>query len=252
MILLSSPAKTQDFDTKWSSVVKTEPEFLKEASKIVVQLKEMSVSQLAKVMSVSPKLAELNYDRYQKWTAADHLKSGKPAVLAYKGDIFKQMHPKKYTKDQQLYAQHSTRFLTGLYGMLRAYDLMLPYRLEMKAPVSIGTAKDLNHYWQKKITASLNRDLAAESKPLLVDAASGEYSKPIDFKQVSHPWVRIEFREKEGKKMRNVGLFSKKARGLLLEYCILNQVTSIDGLKKFNSEGYSFHSESDHELMFVR
>ncbi|MDQ5951300.1 MAG: uncharacterized protein QG639_577 [Patescibacteria group bacterium] len=249
MIILSSPAKTQDFSTEWNSVVQTEPEFLAEAAKVVLVLKDMSKVELAKVMQVSPKLAELNFERYRNWSKAEHKKNGKPAILAYRGDIFKQMYPDKYTEKQQLYAQRTVRFLTGLYGMLRAYDLMLPYRLEMKATVPVGKFKDLNQLWAGKLTASLNRDLAAEKNPLLVDAASGEYSKPIDFGALEGPWVRVEFREKD---LRNVGILSKKARGMLLEYCIVNQVQTVEELKKFNMGGYKFLREAKHEVMFAR
>lgn len=252
MIILSSPAKTQDFKTEWSSVVQTLPEFLKDASQIVEVVRGMSKTRLARVMKISPQLTDLNYERYQQWSIADHKKSGKPAILAYRGDIFKQMYPTKYTKEQQLYAHHSIRFLTGLYGMLRAYDLMLPYRLEMNAHVAAGGTKDLFKFWEHKLTASLNRDLSDEKDPLLVDAASGEYSTPIDFGAIKYPWVRIEFREKEEKGLRNVGIFSKKARGVLLEYCIVNQVNTREELKKFNQDGYTYLRETKNEIMFVR
>lgn len=252
MIIISSPAKTQDFTSTWESVVHTEPEFLDEAAAIVKKLQEMSKTELANVLEVSPKLAELNFARYQQWSMAEHKKSGKPAILAYRGDIFKQMYPVNYNKKQQQYAHRSVRFLTGLYGMLRAYDLMLPYRLEMKAVVRIGDSKDLNHYWDKKLTASLNRDLAATPNNLLVDAASGEYSKPIDFGMIEGPWVRIEFRQLRGGQQENVGILSKKARGMLIEYCVVNKVETLEELKKFNTGGYRFHSEKEHELMFVR
>lgn len=252
MIILSSPAKTQDFTTEWTSVVKTEPEFLDEAAQIMKQLQDMDKKELAKILEVSPKLADLNFERYQQWSAADHKTKGKPAILAYRGDIFKQMYPAQYSADEQNYAQHSVRFLTGLYGMLRAYDLMLPYRLEMKAVVKVGTAKDLNHLWQGKLTDSLNKDLKTEKNPLLVDAASGEYSKPIDFDAIKFPWVRIEFRQQRGKELENVGILSKKARGMLIEFLVKHQGTTLDDVKKFDTQGYKFHSEKEHEVMFVK
>lgn len=252
MIILSSPAKTQDFITEWSSVVKTEPEFLDEAAAVMKQLKAMDTKELAKVLEVSPKLAELNFERFHNWLADDHKSKGKPAILAYRGDIFKQMYPTKYSADEQKYAQHSVRFLTGLYGMLRAYDLMLPYRLEMKAVVKVGKAKDLNQLWQGKLTDALNRDLKAEDNPLLVDAASGEYSKPINFNAIKFPWVRIEFRQQRGKELENVGILSKKARGMLIEFLVKHHGMTIDDVKKFDTQGYKFHSEKEHELMFVK
>lgn len=252
MIIVSSPAKTQNFDSDWSSVLKTEPEFLHQAAELVAVLQDLSVVELARVLQSSQSLAELNLRRYQDWSVARHSSNGKPAILAYKGDIARQMYPEKYTAAEQRYAQQSVRFLTGLYGMLRAYDLMLPYRLEMKARLSLTQEKELHRYWQEKVTASLNRALLSEQANFLVDAASAEYAKAIKFSALQRPWLRLEFRQRRSGALENVGIFSKKARGMMLEYCIINQVTTRAALKNFSTAGYSFYSEDEHEMVFVR
>lgn len=252
MIILSSPAKTQDFETAWDSIVKTNPQFLDESEFLVKYLRALSKSDLAKILHMSPQLADLNYKRYQEWKKSPAKNKAKPAVLAYNGDIFKQMQPTLYTKDQQGYAQQSLRIITGLYGLLRPYDLIQPYRLEMNAHLGINGSKNLYDFWSETLNKSLKKDLEKDSLPLLINCASQEYAKAINFSEIAFPWWTVEFKQKRKNKIENVGILAKKARGMMIEHLIRMRGSDLEAVKAFHTNGYELYSQNDHELVFVR
>lgn len=248
MLLISTSSKTLDFESAYEPLVEpTTPAYLEQAETIRTQLSSYSKKQLEKVMGVSEKIAALNYDRIQEWESAPE----RPAIFAYKGDVFKPLHPTEYTKAQSEYAQASLYIMSGLYGVLRAFDLMKPYRMEMRLTLD-GMGK-MSAFWRNDVTAFLNTQIETHGHKLALNVASKEYAAAVDESELNVPVVHVDFKQKkEDGSVKIVPIFSKIARGTMIDYCIQNQIDSIDEVKKFAEDGYTFAGEEDGRLVFVR
>lgn len=252
MLILTSPAKTLDFEKPFESPIITQPLFLSQTEKIASLLKSYSQKKLAQVLEVSAVLAERNYERYQQWSPTHNLKNSRPAVIAYNGDIFKPMNPRKYTKEEAAYSQRSLRIISGLYGFVRGYDLIQPYRLEMKAVVPVGGKKNLYEFWTDVLTEELNKEITQDAHSHVINLASDEYGNVIQYKKLKCPVITIEFRQRRNGEIRNVGLLSKKARGMMIEYMTKHLVEKREDLRGFNTSGYALTAEAENELVFTR
>jgi hypothetical protein len=252
MLILNTPSKTQDFETKWASVTTSSPVFQEEAAELVSYVRKLTKKELGTVLEASEALADFNYQRYKSWKKTPAASKQKPALLAYVGQIYQKMQPGMYTKEQQLYAQSSARILSGLYGVLRAYDLIQPYRLEMKARLATDSTKNLYQFWKEKVTHQLKKDLEKDSFPVVIDLASKEYSDVVDFEQLQVPYYRIEFRQKKGSVSSIKTLYAKQARGLMLEYLIRCRAQSLDVVLGFHSDGYQVIAQKQHVIVFEK
>lgn len=233
MLALLSPAKTLDFSP---SIIadSTQPQFLKEADALLKALKKLSLKQIGALMDISPKLAALNYERFQHFDADQP----KQAILAYKGDVYEGLQADDFTLADLKFAQSAVGILSGLYGLLHPLDLIHPYRLEMSIPVRTGKANDLYQFWGHKITDAINE----VEQTLVINLASQEYFKAIHPKLLKAELLQVSFKEKKGKDYRMVALFAKKARGMMARYIILERIKTKAALKDFSGSGYRFHS----------
>lgn len=244
MIAILSPSKTLDFTTKISAP-QTQPIFLKEAEQQIKELRKLSSPQIAKMMHISAKLAELNHQRYQDFHTPFTLKNAKQAILAFQGDVYNDVEIENYTPEDFQFAQSHIRILSGLYGLLKPLDLIQPYRLEMKYRTD---------FWKDKITTALNDEFTAQTNQYLVNLASNEYSKPINFKQLNAKIIQIDFRENKEGKLKNVALYSKIARGTMANFIIKNKIDKPEGLKDFTGRNYKFDKKisTESNFFFVR
>lgn len=245
MLLVLSPAKTLDMDSAWPSLPYTQPELLENTFRLIEALRSYSPSRLSKLMGISPKLALLNKERYRDFTLPFTETNAKPALLAFKGDVYWPMAVERYTKDDFAFAQNHLRILSGLYGVLRPLDLMQAYRLEMSTPLKLGTSKDLYGFWGERITQQLNEALAGHQEKTVVNLASEEYFKSIHPEALDGDVLHIEFREKpkSGGNAKIIGLYAKKARGMMADYIVRQRLTKSKDIKSFSSEGYAYQAK---------
>lgn len=251
MLILTSPAKTLNEIPKLpASLVITEPRSLDLTAKINKELSKLSQKQIAKLMSINEKLASLNYQRFKDWHQDHTLQNSQPALYMYAGDIYRQLTVQSYTKGEVNYAQNSLRVISGFYGILRALDLMQPYRLEMKLKLPSGAK--LTDYWRTECTKILIADCNQDPDKLVINLASKEYENAVDLKLLPAQVVNINFQEYRNGELKTVAINSKRARGMMIEYCIKNQIHNLDDLKKFNLGDYKFNSEEEGSLLFVK
>lgn len=248
MLIITTSSKTLDFESDYTPLVKpTTPAYLEKAETIRTQLRAYNPKQLESVMDVSEKIALQNFDRIQEWESATQ----RPALLAYKGDVFKPLHPQEYSKEQSEYAQSSLYIMSGLYGVLRAFDLMKPYRLEMR--LSLEETGKVSTFWRQDVTAFLNEQIEKHGHKIALNVASKEYIAAVDEKELNVPMVHVDFKKRnEDGSLRTVVIYAKTARGMMMDYCIQNQVETIDQVKEFAEGGYAFAGEEDGRLLFVR
>lgn len=252
MKIVISPAKSLDFETKLPTTNYTEAQFLNKAETIQKTLKKKSPKKLMELMSISEKLAELNWKRNQDWSLPFNKDNARQAVYAFNGDVYTGLDAYTIPEEKLVILQDKLRILSGLYGLLKPMDLMQPYRLEMGTNLKIGTKKNLYEFWKKSITDSLNSEL--KENKLFINLASNEYFKSIDTKKLNVPVITPEFKDYKDGKLKMISFFAKKARGLMVRYIIDNNVETLDELKSFNYEGYAFDANlsKGNSLVFTR
>ena len=249
MLAIISPSKTQDF-SQCDIDIFSQTRQIESSNELVGILKNKSKSQIAKLMSISEKLSELNFDRFQNFQLPFTLKNAKQAILAFKGDVYNGINAPELSQEDLEFAQGKVRMLSGLYGVIRPLDLIQPYRLEMGTKLSNAKGGDLYDYWGSDISSVLNED----EPDLIVNLASNEYSKAIDKKTLNADILDIVFKEKKGDNYKVIGIYAKRARGLMVNYIIRNRLDKPEELKDFTDEGYRFDKglSNDSSWVFLR
>jgi cytoplasmic iron level regulating protein YaaA (DUF328/UPF0246 family) len=252
MKLVLSPAKSLDFESKLPTTKTSESCFLKESERLNKLLKKKSARSLSKLMSISPALGELNYERNQGWHLPFTKDNARQAIYAFSGDVYRGLDAYTIPKDKIEKVQDTVRIISGLYGVLKPLDLMQPYRLEMGTKFPVGKNKNLYEFWKQKITQTLNDEL--EEGELFLNLASNEYFKAIDVKAIKVPVVTATFKDFKNGEYKTIMTFAKLARGYMTRYIIDTNANTIDDLKGFNYEGYGFSEamSSETELVFIR
>lgn len=251
MLLLLSPAKTQNFDAVHQTDFAQKPHFQEEIKDLVGILKEKEEAELQKLMGISENLAQLNHERFQKFSPEFTKENAKQAILAFKGDVYTGLAADEFDHEDLLFAHEHLCMISGLYGCLKAMDLMQPYRLEMKTKLANEQGKDLYAFWGNKITDFLNQALEKHSSKFVVNLASNEYAKAVKWKDIKGEVLEIQFKEKKGDQYKVVAIYAKKARGMMANYAIKERLTSPEGLKDFDQEGYAFHEGLSDEKKWV-
>jgi cytoplasmic iron level regulating protein YaaA (DUF328/UPF0246 family) len=252
MKIVLSPAKSLNFEKELPTTQYTAPSFLKESRQVHKVLKQQSPKKLSELMSISDKLADLNWKRNQDWKTPFTPENARPAVYAFDGDVYTGLDAYSISADKLDLLQDRLRILSGLYGYLKPLDLMQPYRLEMGTKLPIGERKNLYEFWKKTITHSLNKEL--KKGELFVNLASNEYFSAVDVKALNVPVVTPEFKDYKDGKLKIISFFAKKARGLMVRYIIDTNAQTIDDLKGFNYDGYQFDANlsKGNSLVFTR
>ena len=240
MIIVLSPAKTLDyeFETDGNHSV---PSFLSQSSKLIGQLKKKEPKDIASLMGLSDKLATLNYDRYQSWTASKKASNdSKPSLLVFKGDVYQGLQAEDLTKKEMNFAQKHVRILSGLYGILRPLDLMKPYRLEMGTKLETSQGKNLYEFWGDKIQKNVLDELKNQKSDLLINLASKEYFTVLGKVPEDVNVISPAFKDYKNGKYKIISFYAKKARGLMARWIIQNKVKDFEDLANFNVDGYKY------------
>lgn len=247
MRIIISPAKKMNREDAlpW----RTEPCFLGRAEEIRRCLREKGFEELRQLWGCNEKLAELNFERVQEMELDRNLS---PAILCYEGLQYQYMAPKVMSGKALEYLQRTLRILSGFYGVLRPFDGIVPYRLEMQAKLSVGGAKDLYAYWG----AALCRALLADGEREVLNLASKEYSRAVE------PWIPegdVRFvscvfaEEKAGRRIQKATL-AKMARGEMVRFLAEQEAESVETAKKFMGLGFCFDEagSDEREYLFLK
>ena len=240
MITLISPAKSVNFSDPAPTDVFSTPDFLSQSKQLITALKRIKKPELMELMSISENLADLNIPRYKAFKPPFDLDNAKQALFAFTGDVYQHMRINTYDSDKLHFAQNHLRILSGLYGYLRPLDLIQAYRLEMKTPLKTKRGDNLYQFWDKRITQALNKDLKTDLSPAVINLASREYARVVDFKSLNAPVFNIEFKEVQNGKAKVIAIFAKWARGMMADYIIQNNLNDPDQLQAFDLSQYKF------------
>jgi len=243
MLIVVSPAKKLDYDTPAKTKTSTTPDFLDQSQILIDRLRQFSAIDIAELMHVSMKIAELNFDRYEGWSLPLSKDNAKQAMFAFKGDVYTGLDADSFSAADIKFAQKHFRMLSGLYGLLRPLDLMYPYRLEMGTKLDNERGKNLYEFWGSTITDAINKQLKSSKSDTLINLASNEYFKSVKTKEVNGEIITPAFKEYKNGEYKMIGIYAKKARGLLSRYIIQNQLSNPEDIKNFDEEGYKFNKK---------
>ena len=242
MLLILSSSKSQHTSGR-SFPSASQPVFLADTLQLLNALREFSEQELATFMKISPRLAKETWQRYQNVHLPFTPANASQAIFTYQGDSYSAIASESYTEAELLHAQRHLRILSGLYGLLRPLDLIMPYRLEMATPLSNSRGANLYAFWMEKITAQLNRDMAESGEDLLINLSSQEYTRVIDRKLLGKRVVDVFFLENINGMTKNIPLYAKRARGLMSHYIISSGLKKGKEIKDFALDGYRYHEE---------
>ena len=238
MLVVVSPAKKLNM-TPTEGVSPTEPAFSENAQELAGVARQLSLGALQKLMGLSVNLAQLNADRFAAFGSQDT----KAAALAFAGDTYQGLEAATLDGDEMIWAQDHLRILSGLYGVLRPLDAIEPYRLEMGSRLKTAKGASLYAYWGVKLSEALNAQTVKTDAQALVNCASQEYFRAVDLARLTPQVITPVFMERKAGQAKIISFYAKKARGAMARYIVQHRLTDPEGLKDFDSGGYTYQPE---------
>ena len=243
MLTVISPAKTLDFDTPPKTKKISKPDFTTQSNELVEIMRKRSPKQLSSLMRISPKLAELNSNRFEDWSLPFTPDNAKQAVLAFRGDVYLGLQAENYGERDFTFAQKNLRILSGLYGLLKPLDLIQPYRLEMGIKLKNKRGKNLYEFWGNTISETLHEELSQHKNKTLINLASNEYFKSVKPELLPGEVITPVFKDFSNGSYRILGFYAKKARGYMASFIVRNRINKIDDIKEFDIDGYKYNGD---------
>ena len=248
MLSLLSPAKKLNFDKLNRNCQASHPKFHQQASQLAVIAAKLSSSELSDLMKISSKLAELNRDRFNQFSTTPLPEASKQAVFAFAGDTYAGLDAKRIEQENDTFFQNNIRILSGLYGVLRPFDLIQPYRLEMGSKLKNPKGSNLYEFWGNKIARTLQHDIGYHENRTVINLASEEYFKVVNVEAIPLEVITPKFLEIRDGEYKLISFYAKKARGSMARFIVNNNITKPTDMKDFNLDGYMFNNgKSDKE-----
>lgn len=243
MKIIISPAKKMNItDTmEWKGI----PVYLEQAEKLKDYIRSLSYEEARNLWKCNDKIAQLNYERFRDMELDRNLT---PAVFSYEGIQYQYMAAEVLDDDALAYLQQHLRVLSGFYGILRPFDGIVPYRLEMQAKAAVEGCKDLYDYWGDL----MYRELTEDGTRVILNLASKEYSKCIErYLKPDDRFITVIFGEYHNGKVVQKGTMAKMARGEMVRYMAEKQIEDVNEIKRFDHLGYQFEEMLSSEVNFV-
>lgn len=243
MRLIISPAKKMRTDTD-SFPCHALPAFLEQTQQLLDRLRQLSPQQLKTLWKCSDQIAALNQERL---AAMDLRRALTPALLSYEGIQYRYMAPGVFTQEELDYVEEHLRVVSGFYGLLRPFDGVTPYRLEMGAKLSVDGKKDLYEFWGDTLAQALCRET-----DLVVNLASREYSRAIaPHLPETVTFLTCVFGEEQNGRVIEKGTLCKMARGEMVRYLAQCRGKDPEALRAFDRLGYRFRPDHSDEKTYV-
>jgi len=213
----------------------TAPALLDRAVELHEYLATLTPRRLATAMELSGSLAESVRQQIEAWSA-DPARQW-PAVESFLGDIYSGLQVSSFTTADRTYASKHLRILSGLYGILRPYDGISPYRLEMGCRLPDRKYANLYRFWGRAVAEQLPASGA------IVNLAANEYSKVVldhveEARVISPRFLTVN--PKTGVPSF-VTVHAKIARGAFARWLITSRAKATTGaLADFAELGYRF------------
>lgn len=253
MFLLLSPAKNLNEKDHAPITRHRKPALIEQSADIASVLKKYDVVDIQELMGVSAKIAQTNVMRHLAWQV-DFDDSAKPALYLFDGDAYKGLDAYHLSDEAVSYLDKRLGILSGLYGLVRPLDDIMPYRLEMGTKLAVGRHQDLYDFWGHRVSDLINQRLAEIESRTVINLASQEYFKVVHPKLLNARIITPRFLDYKNGTYKVISFYAKRARGLMARYCAMHQLEQIEALKAFDLEGYYFdkHQSTDDDWVFLR
>ena len=253
MTIIISPAKKLSPTNNSLGFETTDSEFPNELTELVNYAKSLTQNDLIEKMKISASLAQLNFDRFQKFQEKPSLNATTQAIYTFKGDTYVGLKAEDFTKDDVIFAQENLLIISGLYGILRPLDGIQPYRFEMGTRIDLNGNKSLYEFWLDPLFEYMKRRIELDKKGIL-NLASEEYSKVLNFKKVGCKLVTPTFKTEKNGILKTIGILSKRARGMMANYVIKNKIQNYEKVCEFSEDDYVYSKKLSTSLspVFVR
>lgn len=247
MITIISPAKSITDTTRLKSNGK-DLLFADQARRIDEVLKKKSVNVLAKMHGVSKAIAEQNYMRNQERDFSN-LHEALPAMFSFNGEVYRGLDAENLTAEEVQFAEEHLRILSGMYGVLRPLDGLLPYRLEMGTKITVNRKSNLYSFWGNQLAEYFNE----VNEPIL-NLASQEYFKAVNTKKLNVPVTNVDFKDEKNGVFKTISFWAKQARGEMARWVIQNRIVNIEDCRNFAENDYYLAEEEStkNHLIFHR
>ncbi|MFW5827082.1 MAG: peroxide stress protein YaaA [Alkalispirochaeta sp.] len=256
MIALLSPAKTMDFESAPPIDTYTQPHFLSEAGELADTATRLSPDEIGALMRINGELAQLTAQRFESWRQSKHDTPGeaRQALFAFRGEVYRALDAAELNVDEIAFTQEHVRILSGLYGLLRPFDLILPYRLEMGSRLRNPRGTNLYEFWGSRIAARLEEESDTSQGAALINLASQEYMRAVPSAVLTRPVITPVFKDRGTAGLRTIGVYAKRQRGRMARYLVQNHITEPEDLKSYEDDGYRFAPDlsDDRTWTFVR
>lgn len=243
MKIIISPAKKMNQDTDTLEYHGL-PVFLQEAERLKEYMQSLTYQEAKKIWHCNDKIAAMNYERFQEM---DLRKNLTPALLSYEGIQYRYMAPVVFEDQAWEYVEEHLRILSGFYGVVKPFDGIVPYRLEMQAKIQFQNYRNLYDYWGQKIFEEVYG-----GTEMVLNLASKEYSKCVEkYLTYKEKFLTCRFGFLKNGKVTETGTQVKMARGEMVRFLAQNAVEDIETVKEFCGLGYQYAPEYSDEHTYV-
>lgn len=243
MKIIISPAKNMVNNQSINQKIDT-PILIDKTINIFNKLKSLNKTELTSLWKCNLKMVDSLYNELHNTNLNKDLI---PAIFRYDGLVYKNINPLSFNGLELDYIKKHLRIISGFYGVLRPFDGIIKYRLEMQSKLKIDSFNNLYDYWGDSIYKEIIDD-----SHIIINLASKEYSKCLEpYLTKEDKFITIAFMEKINEKYVSKNTYSKMARGLMVNYLAKNNITNIEDIKSFNLEGYRYNSDLSTTSLFV-
>ncbi|MGY6550114.1 MAG: peroxide stress protein YaaA [Roseinatronobacter sp.] len=239
MLTVLSPAKKLDWSAPPIAVETGTPAFQQDAVTLAETARRLGPDGLKALMHISDKLAALNQERFEAFAPAPPPDATRPAIFAFNGDTYTGLEARTLDADALDFASRHLRILSGLYGVLRPFDAMQAYRLEMGSRLKTARGAALYDYWGDRIAQALNDAGREAGTEVLINCASQEYFGAVDRAALRLRVITPVFLDQVGEdKPKVISFHAKKARGAMARFILERRLTEPDAITEFGTGGY--------------
>ena len=244
MLVVVSPAKKLDWSPYRGAERLAVPQFQSDAVVLATLAQGAGAAGLKKLMGISDALANLNAERFARFSHDPDPGDPRPAIFGFAGDTYTGLAAQSLDRDALDWARGHLRILSGLYGVLRPFDALQAYRLEMGTRLQSARGKSLYEYWGDRIGAALAADARSVGAQWVVNCASAEYFGAVDLTALGLPVVTPVFLDStDDREAKIISFHAKKARGAMARFILENRLAGPAGLRDFTSGGYVFQPD---------
>lgn len=232
-----------------------QPALMPQACTLMALLKPLDPINLMTLLGISHKLAEVNAERNQRWVWDDNqpfdLERAKPALYLFAGDVYQGLDADSLTLDAIEYLQRHLGILSGLYGVLKPLDFIMPYRLEMGSKLANAHGNNLYQFWGDQIGEIIAQRMAQNGDTVLINLASNEYFKAVQSTNLPQSIITPRFEDGKNGTYKVISFYAKHARGLMMRYAACHALSKPEELQNFDLDGYYFVPDASSETEFV-